>query len=83
MLKLCYFASVREQLGKTDETLMLPAGITTVGELSKLLAERGEAWQMLNDEKSVLIAVNQQVSSRDQRLHGSEEIAFFPPMTGG
>lgn len=83
MLKLCYFASVREQLGKNEETMALPDQIRTVGELSMLLSERGESWKILADEKSVLIAVNQQVSSREQVLHGSEEIAFFPPMTGG
>jgi sulfur-carrier protein len=83
MLKLCYFASVREQLGKTEENITLPAEITTVGELSIFLADRGEAWKMLADSKSVLIAVDQQVSSREQVLLGSEEIAFFPPMTGG
>lgn len=83
MLKICYFASVREQLGKSEENLSLPDQVATVGELSTLLAERGEQWKILADEKSVLIAVNQQVSSREQVLHGSEEIAFFPPMTGG
>jgi sulfur-carrier protein len=83
MLKLCYFASVREQVGKTEENITLPAEITTVGELSMFLANRGEAWKILADSKSVLIAVNQQVSSREQVLLGSEEIAFFPPMTGG
>lgn len=83
MLKLCYFASVREQLGKAEEHMQLPEQVRTVGELSTLLAGRGAPWQMLADEKRVLIAVNQQVSSRDQPLHGSEEIAFFPPMTGG
>jgi sulfur-carrier protein len=83
MLKLCYFASVREQVGKTEENITLPAEITTVGELSMFLADRGEAWKILADSKSVLIAVNQQVSSREQVLLGSEEIAFFPPMTGG
>lgn len=83
MLKLCFFASVREHLGKSEEILKLPDNVTTVGELSMLLAARGEPWKILADEKSVLIAVNQQVSTRDKLLQGSEEVAFFPPMTGG
>lgn len=83
MLKLCYFASVREQLGTSEESISLPEQITTVAELSTLLAARGGPWAMLADEKSVLIAVNQQVSARDHVLQGSEEVAFFPPMTGG
>lgn len=83
MLKLCFFASVREQVGTDGENLTLPDQVTTVGELSAFLAGRGGAWQILADESSVLVAVNQQISSRTQRLDGSEEIAFFPPMTGG
>lgn len=83
MLKLFYFASIREQLGTTEETLSMPAQVSTVGELSALLSSRGEQWKILADEKSVLVAVDQQISSRQQRLSGSEEVAFFPPMTGG
>lgn len=83
MLKLFYFASIREQLGITEETLSMPAQVSTVGELSALLSSRGEQWKILADEKSVLVAVDQQISSRQQRLSGSEEVAFFPPMTGG
>jgi molybdopterin synthase sulfur carrier subunit len=83
MLKLCYFASVREQVGTTEENLVLPDQIATVGALGKLLATRGQEWEILADEKSVLIAVDQQVCSREHILQGNEEIAFFPPMTGG
>lgn len=83
MLKLCYFASVREQLGKTEEHIRLPNEITTVSELTNMLAARGGPWTILADEKSVLIAINQQISTRDQQLLGAEEVAFFPPMTGG
>lgn len=83
MLKICYFASVRERLGKSEEHMVLPDQVATVGQLSAVLASRGEPWNILADERSVLIAVNQQISSREQQLQGSEEVAFFPPMTGG
>ena len=83
MLKLCFFASVREQLGTAEENMVLPQEVATVGDLAELLAQRGNPWNILSDEKSVLIAVNQQICARGQALQGSEEIAFFPPMTGG
>jgi molybdopterin synthase sulfur carrier subunit len=83
MLKLCYFASVREQVGTGEESLLLPDEIKTVGALGSLLATRGQEWEILADEKSVLIAVDQQICPREHILQGGEEIAFFPPMTGG
>lgn len=83
MLKINYFASVREQLGLSSENLELPAGVHTAGDLANYLAKRGAAWQRLQSGTDVLIAVNQAVCSREQALDAHDEIAFFPPMTGG
>ena len=83
MLTIQYFASVRETLGKASEQIQLPDHVSTVAELTELLATRGDAWQLLQNSSQVLIAVNQSVADRSTRLLGSEEVAFFPPMTGG
>lgn len=83
MLTIQYFASVRETLGKSSEQIVLPDNISTVAELTELLATRGHVWQLLLDGSQVLIAVNQSVADRSTSLQGSEEVAFFPPMTGG
>lgn len=83
MVKLFYFASVREQLGLGEETLALTPGITTVAKLIEQLATRGNNWQLLTDDTTVLIAVNQQISERSAPLQDGDELAFFPPMTGG
>jgi molybdopterin synthase sulfur carrier subunit len=83
MLTIQYFASVRETLGKASEQIHLPDNISTVAELTEMLATRGHVWQLLMDASQVLIAVNQSVADRSTRLLGSEEVAFFPPMTGG
>jgi molybdopterin synthase sulfur carrier subunit len=83
MLTIQYFASVREKLGKASEQIHLPNNISTVAELTEMLATRGHVWQLLLDASQVLIAVNQSVADRSTRLLGSEEVAFFPPMTGG
>lgn len=83
MLKINYFASVREQTGSSSENLELPAGVHTVGELANWLASRGPAWEILQSQTDVLVAVNQAVSPRSQTLGPDDEVAFFPPMTGG
>lgn len=83
MFSIHYFASVREQLGSAGETLDASAQIGTVADLTALLAARGGAWTVLEDRQAVLVAVDQAVADRTRVLSGNEEIAFFPPMTGG
>lgn len=83
MLTIQYFASIREALGQSSEQLPLPESVSTVAELTQHLALRGQHWMMLNDNTQVLIAINQRVADRSAILHGNEEVAFFPPMTGG
>lgn len=84
MLNIHYFASLRETLGQGGEALPLPAGVTDVGGLAQHLSRlRGDPWSVLEDSSRVLVAVNQTIVDRTQRLSGGEEVAFFPPMTGG
>ncbi len=84
MLNMQYFASLREALGCSSEVLALPADVSTVAALAAHLApSRGEAWAILQDATQVLVAVNQTIVDRDHALTGTEEVAFFPPMTGG
>jgi sulfur-carrier protein len=83
MLSIHYFASVREKLSQTGETLELPHGVHTTGDLAAFLALRGGAWAFLTDQHQVLVAVDQSVADRNHSLKGHEEVAFFPPMTGG
>lgn len=83
MFSIHYFASVREQLGSAGERLEASGQIKTVADLTALLASRGGAWTVLEDDRAVLVAVDQAVADRTQVLSGNEEIAFFPPMTGG
>tara|TARA_R110002072_G_scaffold4663_2_gene32387 strand:+ start:51244 stop:51495 length:252 start_codon:yes stop_codon:yes gene_type:complete len=83
MLTIHYFASVREQLNCSGEELALPDGVASVAQLVGTLAARGGPWSMLQDSQQVLVAVNQQVTDSTHVLRGDEEVAFFPPMTGG
>ncbi len=63
-VKVLYFASLREALGRPAEELALPAGVATVGGLRAHLAARGENWQALGEGRNVRAAVNQQHGRR-------------------
>lgn len=82
MVNILYFASFREVLGKAGE--QLPAQHTTVNSLIETLAERGENWKMaLLENQNLQIAVNHDVAHRNTAIKPGDEVAFFPPVTGG
>lgn len=81
MLNVLFFASLREQLG--CEKLELSAdGITDVQSLLNTLVALHPIYENVLDE-SILVAVNQEISTRDRALESGDEVAFFPPVTGG
>ena len=84
MLTINYFASIREALNQSQDKLELPDSVRTVNQLIDYLgaSDRNKLAILTQDDK-VLVAVNQTIVSRDYGLRGDEEIAFFPPMTGG
>jgi molybdopterin synthase sulfur carrier subunit len=83
-VKLRYFASVREKLGCDAEELELPAGIGTVAALRAHLRGRGGAWaEALADAKLLRTAVNQDLVQPAAAIQAGDEVAFFPPVTGG
>jgi len=83
-VKILYFAWVRERIGKADEELDPPAGITTVADLMRWLAERGEEYAYAFENPKVIRAAIDRVHvPADSRIGTAREVAFFPPMTGG
>jgi molybdopterin synthase sulfur carrier subunit len=83
-VKVLYFAWVRERVGKADEQIDPPAEITTVGELMRWLARRGEEYaHAFENPKVIRAAIDRNHVRADARIAGAGEIAFFPPMTGG
>ncbi|MEX2199567.1 MAG: molybdopterin converting factor subunit 1 [Burkholderiales bacterium] len=83
-VKLLYFAALREQLGTAGEALELPAGVGTVAALRSHLRGRGGAWELaLADSKLVRTAVNQDMAPPSAPVKAGDEVAFFPPVTGG
>ncbi|MHB1373271.1 MAG: molybdopterin converting factor subunit 1 [Thauera sp.] len=82
-VKLLYFASLREAVGRPGEELELPADVSTVGALRAHLAGRGDGWQALAAGRNVRAALNQRMVGADAALAAGDEVAFFPPVTGG
>ncbi len=82
-IRILYFASLREKLGSGSESLELPAGVTTVAGVLELLAARGGEWAGLPTVKNLKFAVNQEMARADSPVKAGDEIAFFPPVTGG
>jgi molybdopterin synthase sulfur carrier subunit len=84
MVTVIYFARLREALGRSSEQIALPADVRDLAALRQMLRDRGGAWaDELADNKPVRAAVNQDVAQGDTRITDGDEIAFFPPVTGG
>ena len=82
-VKILFFAGLREALGMGSESLDLPVAVATVGALREHLAARGEVWSALATTKNLRAAVNQQMVGPDAPIKAGDEVAFFPPVTGG
>jgi molybdopterin synthase sulfur carrier subunit len=83
-VKIRYFAWVRERVGKPEETIDLPAGVATAGDLMAWLAGRGEEYaHAFENPKIIRVAINQTHVPSSTPIKSAAEIAFFPPMTGG
>ena len=83
-LTILYFAWLRERTGVSQEGVAPPASVGTVGELIAWLAERspGHASAFAN-RRTVRCAVNQEFADPATRVGRGDEVAFFPPVTGG
>lgn len=82
MVKILFFARLKEQLGLSSTELEWDSGGTIATLANQLVADNGEAWQVLLDEETVY-AINQQIVDRDAIVNANDEVAFFPPVTGG
>lgn len=82
MIHISYFARYRELLGLGEEQLDWEPAITTIELLRQFLVRRGDAWQVLA-ESNLMCARNQELVSPTEPLADGDEIAFFPPVTGG
>ncbi len=84
MIRILYFASLRERLGTGSEELDLPANVKDLGGLAGFLGSRGGRWsEVFDGGQTVMMALNQEAAKRDAAIEDGDEVAFFPPVTGG
>jgi molybdopterin synthase sulfur carrier subunit len=83
-LTLVYLARLRDAFGTATESVRLPAGIATAAELRRWLAARGGAWATeLAPGRAVRMAVNHDMAQPETPVRPGDEVALFPPVTGG
>lgn len=84
MLKVLFFARIREQLGCEAMDFDYPSqGIDLDGLQQRLCDKGGDAWAEVLGQENVIRAVNQAVSEANRALADGDEVAFYPPVTGG
>ena len=84
MIRLVYLARLRDALGTSGESVDLPRNVSTVHALLAWLSQRGGAWtQELAPGRAVRIAVNHDIARDDTPIRAGDEVALFPPVTGG
>ena len=83
-IQLRFFASVRELAGAGQEVLAIPDAAATVGDVRALLVARGGSWaEALGEGRLLRMAHNQLMCKADTPVADGDEVAFFPPVTGG
>lgn len=83
MLQLRYFASLREQLGTGEEQIELPMDVTDITDLTRWLQAREEPWHSALADSRLHVAINQEIVKPDAPVTDGDEVAWFPPVTGG
>ena len=83
-MQVLYFGWVRSRVGVGQEEIPLPEGVSTVGELIEWLKGRGDGYAMaFADAAGIRAAVNHEIAPHDAAISAGDEVALFPPMTGG
>jgi molybdopterin synthase sulfur carrier subunit len=84
MIKILYFARLREQLGTAGEELPPLDRPVTVDGIATLLRQRNGVWSdVFGEDQTIMAAVNQEMARPETRVQDGDDVAFFPPVTGG
>ena len=82
MIKILYFASLAEQLNCYQEEFEIPSQDYTIKQLIEYLSSRNKQWQTAFNQ-TIICAVNQEMCHRKTIIKDLDEVAFYPPVTGG
>ncbi|MCH8542973.1 MAG: molybdopterin converting factor subunit 1 [Alcanivorax sp.] len=85
MIRILFFASLRERLGEAETTVAAEPALSTVSAVRAALAARTDGrWaEALSPEERLLVAVNEVMATPDTAVGDGDVVAFFPPVTGG
>lgn len=84
MITVLYFARLKESLNYSTEEMDLPEGVKTIAQLKTHLAKRGEVWaNLFNGKQTIRAAINHTLVDNEANVKNGDEVAFFPPVTGG
>ncbi|WP_117233320.1 molybdopterin synthase sulfur carrier subunit [Vibrio maerlii] len=81
MIKVLFFAQTKELVGTGE--VEISESFATVEELRQSLVTRGDKWELALEAGKLLVAVNQAIVPLDFAISEGDEVAFFPPVTGG
>ena len=83
-MKILYFSWVRDRTGLGNEDVVLPENVTTIEQLVNWLQSKGDGYAYAFSDLSIIrAAVNQEHVKLDHPIGENDEVAFFPPVTGG
>lgn len=83
MIQVHYFARYRELLGSDGEALQWEPALASLRDLRQRLVDRGDLWAQILGQDNLMCARNQELCTLDAPLCDGDDIAFFPPVTGG
>tara|TARA_B100000524_G_C23342248_1_gene258882 strand:+ start:177 stop:428 length:252 start_codon:yes stop_codon:yes gene_type:complete len=83
-MKILYFSWIKDKLGKSQEMIQIDNNIKNVENLIEFLKNKNEDYmKVFNDTSSIKISINMEIASMNDNINDEDEVAFFPPMTGG
>ena len=83
MINIVFFARVREELGCDSLSLDLSPEMSSVGKVREVLMRRGPNWERVLSEENIVAACNHEVVDDSHIVQVGDEVAFYPPVTGG